>query len=65
MTFSEHREAIKEVYQKYQFIKIIDGYKLVPKLVEFYGDPGEIKLHPDDKGLLLYSLRLIEEITNN
>jgi hypothetical protein len=63
MTFKEHCEVIRSVYEKYPFIKIIDGYKLVPPMVDFYGDPSERKLHPSDEGFMLYALGLIKEFS--
>ena len=55
--FDAHREAIREIYSEYSHIKLIDGYCLVPKLEEFYGDP-EGNIHPNDTGFLLYALKL-------
>lgn len=60
--FEDCRNVIKSVYQKYDFIKIIDGYNLVPHVKEFFGDPDELKVHPSDNGFLYYSLRLISEL---
>ena len=62
ITFEDCRNAIKAIYKKYDFIKIIDGYQLVPHKEEFFGDPEELKVHPSDNGFLYYSLRLIGEL---
>ena len=61
-TFTEHREVIKKVYEKYDFIKVLDGFKFVPHDNEFFDDPIELQVHPSDKGFLCYSLGLISAI---
>lgn len=62
MTFGEHREFIRRAYEKYPFIKIIDGYELVPKDFDFYGDDDRTQVHPNDLGFLYYSEALIKRL---
>lgn len=62
MTFLEHREVIKEVVSRYPFINVIDGYTLVPHIKDFFGDPGDRKVHPNDEGFLRYALALTKHI---
>lgn len=58
LTFAQARAIIQEEYEKYSFIKIIDGMKLVPKLTRYFADPGDIKVHPNEEGFLFYSINL-------
>ena len=62
MTFDEHREIIREVALSYPFIKIIDGYDLVPHIKDYFGDPSEGKIHPNDEGFLRYAFALTKYI---
>jgi hypothetical protein len=62
MTFAEHREIIREVASCYPFVNIIDGYTLVPHIVDFFGDPSDVKVHPNDEGFLRYALSLTKHI---
>ena len=58
MTFTELREIIAEEYGKYPFIKIIDGFKLMPAIKRLYGDAGELKAHPSETGFMYMSVNL-------
>ena len=62
MTFREHREIIRSVLAGYPFVKIIDGYKIIPHLSEFYGETQSPSIHPTEEGFLLMSSALIKEI---
>jgi len=62
MTFAEHREVIRRAVLKYPFVNIIDGYDLVPHKEEFFGDPSEQKVHPNEEGFLSYALGLARYI---
>lgn len=61
-TYKEFRAEIKKVYEKYDFIKIIDGYTLVPHDKKYFNDPGEDQCHPNETGFLYYALKLIGKI---
>ena len=61
-TFREFREEIKKAYLKYDFIKIVDGYKLVPHDKKFFNDPREEQCHPNEMGFLYYAERLIKNV---
>lgn len=60
--FREFREEIKKAYEKYDFIKIIDGYKLVPHDKKFFNDPGDVQCHPNETGFLYYAEKLIKNV---
>ena len=60
--FREFREEIKKAYEKYDFIKIVDGYKLVPHDKKFFNDPGDEQCHPNETGFLYYADKLIKNI---
>ena len=62
MTFTEHRALIRETVSKYPYISIVDGYELLPHDEDYYGDPSDIKIHPNDEGLILYAENLINKI---
>ena len=62
MTFPEMRRVIAEEYKKYPFIKVLDGMALVPAITMFYGDAGDLKAHPNEKGFLYFSMKLVNEI---
>ncbi len=51
-------EGIKEVCSKYSNIKIVEGFKLVPHLSEYFLDD----LHPNAIGTLVYGNNLVREI---
>ncbi len=61
-TFIEFREEIKKAYEKFDFVKIIDGYELVPHDKKYFNDPREEQCHPNEAGFLHYALRLIEKL---
>lgn len=56
--FRTCRQRIKSVYQKFNFIKIIDGYELVPNDKKFFNDPIELQCHPSNEGFLYYATTL-------
>ncbi len=62
MTFAQHREVIREAASRYPFINIIDGYDLVPHTVAYFGDPSDLKVHPNDEGFLRYALSLLKHM---
>jgi len=62
MTFAQHREVIREAASRYPFINIIDGYDLVPHTEAYFGDPSDLKVHPNDEGFLRYALRLLKHM---
>ena len=62
MTFSAHRALVQKTLQRYPFIRFIDGYKIVPRLREFYGEDKEPRVHPTDEGFMHMSLEIIKEI---
>lgn len=51
-------ENLKIICQKYSNIKIVDGFKLVPHLPEYYLD----NLHPNVLGMEMYGRNLVAEI---
>lgn len=51
-------EKIKGIVEKYDQIKVVEGYKLVPHLSEYYLD----NLHPNQLGAELYGRNLVCEI---
>ncbi len=57
-TLIEFCEKIKEICSHYKNIDIIDGFKLVPHLPEYYLD----NLHPNVIGAEVYGRNLVEEI---
>lgn len=62
MTYQEHRALIRSVFEKYPFVKIIDGYEIIPHLPEFYGETTRPSIHPTDTGFLIMSRELIKRI---
>lgn len=63
-TFAQNRAAIKEVALEYGFIRIIDGYELLPHDTYFYNDPkGERQVHPSDEGMMVYGLGLMKRLS--
>ena len=64
VNYEGFRKLITEVYRRYPSIKIIDGYKMVPHMSDYYGDPSDKKIHPNDEGFLYYSLGLFKAIQN-
>ena len=62
MTYLEHREVIRRVLIRYPFVKIIDGYKIIPHLPEFYGETTRPSVHPTEEGFLLMSGALVKEL---
>ncbi len=61
MTFREHRDVIRRTAEKYSFVNIVDGYSLVPHMIDYFGDPSDVKIHPSDEGFLYYALSLISQ----
>lgn len=54
----QYCEGIKNVCRKYKNIIIVDGFKLVPHLSEYFLD----NLHPNALGAQVYSRNLVEKI---
>ncbi len=57
-TLIKYCENIKKICKQYDNISIIDGFKLVPHLPEYYLD----NLHPNVIGAEVYGRNLVEEI---
>ena len=57
-TLSSFCEKLKVIAGKYKNIKIVEGFKMVPHLPEYYLD----KLHPNCLGAEIYGRNLVEEI---
>lgn len=51
-------EKIKDIVKKYDQITVVEGFKLVPHLPEYYLD----NLHPNQLGAELYGRNLVSEI---
>lgn len=51
-------DKLKKIVESYGFIKIVDGFELVPHLSEYYLD----RLHPNQLGAEIYGRNLVEEI---
>lgn len=51
-------ERLKEIVARYPNIKVVDGFKLVPHLPEYYLD----LLHPNQLGSQIYGTELVREI---
>ena len=56
--FERFCNNIKKIAGSYKNVKVIDGFKLVPHLSEYYLD----KLHPNCLGIETYGRNLVEEI---
>ena len=57
-TLEKFCATIREIVGKYKNIKVVDGFKMVPHLEEYYLD----KLHPNGLGTEVYGRNLVEEI---
>lgn len=57
-TLSTFCKKLKAIAGKYQNVKIVEGFKLVPHLPEYYLD----KLHPNGLGAEVYGRNLVKEI---
>ena len=57
-TLEKFCETIREIVGKYKNIKVVDGFKMVPHLEEYYLD----NLHPNGLGTEVYGRNLVEEI---
>ena len=51
-------DGIKNIVSKYKNITVVDGFKLVPHLSEYFLD----NLHPNCLGTEVYGRNLVEEI---
>lgn len=51
-------ERLKEIIKKYDSVTMVDGWKLVPHLPEYYID----NLHPNQLGTEVYAQNLVREI---
>ena len=63
--FNSHKEGFvaselkaSAAYRKYKNIKVVDGFKMVPHLEEYYID----NLHPNGLGTEVYGRNLVEAI---
>ena len=57
-TLTRFCEDVKKIASKYSNVKIVDGFKLVPHLSEYFLD----NLHPNQLGTEVYARNLVEEI---
>lgn len=57
-TLEKFCATIREIVGKYKNIKVVDGFKMVPHLEEYYLD----NLHPNGLGTEVYGRNLVEEI---
>ena len=57
-TLEKFCATIREIVGKYKNIKVVDGFKMVPHLEEYYID----NLHPNGLGTEVYGRNLVEEI---
>lgn len=57
-TLIEFCKKVKEIAERYENIKTVDGFKLVPHLPEYYLDD----LHPNCLGAEIYGRNLVEAI---
>lgn len=57
-TLSKFCENVKAIAGKYKNVKIVDGFKMVPHLSEYYLDD----LHPNCLGAEVYGRNLVEQI---
>ena len=57
-TLEKFCATIREIVGKYKNIKVVDGFKMVPHLEEYYLD----NLHPNALGTEVYGRNLVEEI---
>ena len=60
-TLIEFCGKLKKIAEKYDNVTIVDGFKLVPHLPEYFLD----KLHPNCLGCEWYGRNLVEEIRKN
>ncbi len=60
MCFSEMREIIRREYEKYPFIHVLDGMRMVPPMEEFYGD-HQPAVHLNESGFLHYAAALVRD----
>lgn len=58
-SFSDIKEELSKVANKYQNVTIIDGFDFVPQNSEFFSDKY---LHPNDTGFLYYYETLIKKL---
>lgn len=57
MTFERMYEVLREEYGKYPYIHVIEGVKLMPHLVDFYGE-NNLLVHPNELGFIHYAMKL-------
>lgn len=51
-------DRLKEIVKKYESVTVVDGFKLVPHLPEYFRD----NLHPNELGCEVYGRNLVREI---
>ena len=59
--FSEIKECLAKISEKYSNVALIDGFDFVPHNCKLFSDKN---LHPNDEGFLYYADRLTEKIKN-
>lgn len=62
-TLRETAEKMKEIYQRYDGIKIIDCYRYIPFDAKYFSN-SNLALHPNYAGHAIYGDRLIEDISH-
>lgn len=62
MTFSEHRAVISDTVSEFSQVKIIDGYELLPHLLEYYGESKDPRVHPTDEGFEIMAQNIAKTI---
>lgn len=58
MTFAEMHDVLRSEYEKYPFITVLDGTRLVPPMQDFFQDG----VHPNTTGFLHFAMQLAKEI---
>lgn len=62
-TLRETAEKMKEIYQRYKDIKIIDCYRYIPFDAKYFSG-SNLALHPNYQGHAIYGDKLIEDISH-
>ncbi len=60
-TLPEFSTVIAETADKFESVRVINGYSLVPNIPEYFADGG----HPTDLGFMHYAINLAKEIVNH
>lgn len=57
MTFKKMYEVLREEYEKYSYIHVIEGINLLAHMSEFYGETN-LLVHPNEMGHIHYAMKL-------